>query len=76
MKKIISYATAIIFSLFIISSQACSKKKEDTQTNDCKICKAFASGPDQSTVEKEVCTPEEEQTFRSQHTGQEISCHQ
>lgn len=75
MKKITCYATAIIFSAFIFSSQGCAKKKSDTQNNtDCKACKAFATDTKPEATQ-EVCNDSEEQTFRSQHSGQEISCH-
>ncbi len=73
MKKINSLLTAIVFYAFVISFQSCQKKKEDTDNNDCKTCKAFASG-DKPEATAEVCSNGAETTFRSQHTGQEISC--
>ncbi len=73
MKKIMSYAAGIILSLFIISSPGCSKKKEDTTETECKTCKAFAGGG-QLEVSQQVCSDGAEQSFRSQHSGQEITC--
>ncbi|MEO8111080.1 MAG: hypothetical protein ABI594_13640 [Ginsengibacter sp.] len=73
MKKIMSYATGIILSLFIISSQSCSKKKENNSETECKTCKAFPGGG-QPEVSQQVCSDGAEQTFRSQHSGEEISC--
>ena len=72
MKKIIFYATGVILSLFVISSQGCSKKQENTAETECKTCKAFAGG--ELEVSQQVCTDQAEQTFRSQHSSQEISC--
>lgn len=74
MKKITSYAAAILLTLFIISSHGCTKKKEDTQTTECKTCKAFAA-EGKPEVTQDVCSDTEEQNFRSQHSSQEISCH-
>lgn len=74
MKKITSYVAAIILSAFIFSSQGCAKKKKDTQSSDCKACKAFAA-EGKPEVTQDVCSDTEEQNFRSQHSTQEISCH-
>ena len=73
MKKIVSIISALAFTTFIISSQGCAKKKDDTQSTECKTCKAFAA-TDKPEATQKVCSDTEEQNFRSQHSGQEISC--
>jgi hypothetical protein len=72
MKNISKAVSSLLLIAFALTLSQCSKKKEDTDT--CKICKALAQGPDQQTIQKEVCTPEEEQSFRNAHPGREISC--
>lgn len=57
---------------FALLQFSCAKKKEDT--GECKVCKALAAGPDQGTVQKEVCSDSEEQAFRTQYAGREITC--
>jgi hypothetical protein len=71
MKKIhlfllVTAAGCIVF----LSVNSCSKKSAETPAI-CKTCKAF--GVD-GTVQKQVCTPEEEAAFRKDHAGREISC--
>lgn len=73
MKKINSLLTAIIFSAFVLSFQSCKKEKENTTETECKTCKAFPGGGNPE-VSQQVCSDGAEQTFRSQHSGQEISC--
>lgn len=60
-----------VFILIIILSVACSKKN-DTSEN-CKTCSALG-GPDQQTITREICSEQEEQSFRSEFAGGEISC--
>lgn len=74
MKKLNSFLTAIVFSALVISFQSCKKKKEDTQNTECKTCQAFATA-DKPAASSQVCSEGAEETFRSQHSGQEISCH-
>ena len=74
MKKINSFLTAIVFCAFAISFQSCEKKKEDTTETECKTCQAFATA-DKPAAFSQVCSDAAEQDFRSQHSGQEISCH-
>ncbi len=73
MKKIISYVAAIVLTTSIITLPGCKKETETPQTSDCKTCKALATAT-KPEVSAEVCTAEAEQTFRSQHLEQEISC--
>lgn len=51
MTKTICTISAILLFLFAMNLASC-KKNDDTDSQTCKICKAFAAGPDQGTVEK------------------------
>jgi hypothetical protein len=57
-------------SITFLSVNSCSKKSTETPAT-CKTCKAF--GVD-GTIQKQVCTAEEETAFRNEHAGREISC--
>ena len=67
--KRISFFTAVVFLLFsVILTVSCKKETE----KDCKTCKAFSV--DGLVGEEEVCSDAEEQDFRSEFAGKEISC--
>ena len=67
--KRISFITAVVFLLFsAILTVSCKKETE----NDCKTCKAFSI--DGLVGEEEVCSEAEEQDFRNEFAGKEISC--
>lgn len=72
MKENLKIISSVLFAAVTLTVIQCTKKKDETNT--CKICKALAQGPDQQTIQKEVCTPEEEQAFRNANPGREISC--
>lgn len=72
MKRILNTICAVLLLVLAISAAACSKKADDQNT--CKTCKALGAGPDQQTIQKEVCTPEEEQAFRNANASREITC--
>jgi hypothetical protein len=74
MKKIVKNVSFLLLVLISLTISQCSKKKEETPPSACKTCKALAAGPDQQTIQKEVCTPEEEQAFRNANPGKEITC--
>lgn len=73
MKKMMKTISTLLFAMVVLSNINCEKKETPTP-KECKICKAFATGPDQQTIQNQVCSPEEEATFRSENTGREISC--
>jgi uncharacterized lipoprotein YehR (DUF1307 family) len=73
MKTKMKVIAAILFTAIAISNTGCGKK-EEVPAQACKTCKAFGAGIDGQTIQKEVCTPEEEKAFRNEHTGVEISC--
>jgi hypothetical protein len=69
MKKMISYLSGLLLVALVIASPACNKKKDD----ECRICKALAT-PDAPEITEEVCSEAEEQDFRNDYPGREISC--
>lgn len=73
MKKIRTSAASILAAIMILSYTGCAKKNESGTDGNCKNCKAFAtsSAPE---VNKQVCSDQEEQNFRSQYSTREISC--
>ena len=72
MKRSFSDNTKLVFffCLYILSISAC--KKETTEADTCKTCKAY--GADGLIKEQEVCTEEAESSFRNTYAGKEISC--
>jgi hypothetical protein len=66
--------TSMLFLLILISAIQCSKKEKTPDDASCKVCKAIG-GPDNGTIQKEVCTEAEEAAFRSENAGKEIECH-
>ncbi len=65
-----SFFIAIVFLVFsVILTTGCKKNTE----SDCKTCKAF--GIDGLVGEEEVCSDAEEQDFRSEFAGKEITCY-
>lgn len=73
MKRVVRTVSLLSLIIFVLTVSKCSEKGEDTNA-DCKICKALGVGPDQQTIQKEVCTAEEEKAFRNANAGREISC--
>jgi hypothetical protein len=74
MKKTLKIGSSLLLAIIVLTVSQCAKKKDETPPPACKTCKAFGSGPDQQTIQKQVCTPEEEQAFRSANPGREITC--
>jgi hypothetical protein len=68
--KRFSFFIAIVFLSFSVLLTADCKKT--TEKKDCKTCKAY--GGTGLVGQEEVCTDAEEQDFRSQYAGKEISC--
>lgn len=56
--------------LLFTCTNACQKKAEDAPP-ECRTCKAF--GVD-GVNQKQVCSDQEEQAFRNENRGKEISC--
>jgi hypothetical protein len=74
MKKILKITSPLLFFFFVILVSQCAKKKEETPPPPaCKTCKA-TGGIDQGTIQKEVCSPEEEQAFRNANAGKTVTC--
>lgn len=73
MKSIFQKSLVIILMTSFVSVQSCKKNKDNEENTECKTCKAFKSA-DKPEATAQVCSGAAEQTFRSQHTGQEISC--
>jgi glutaminase len=72
MKRIVKNVSSLLLAAVALTVSQCAKKKDDA--NACKTCKALAAGPDQPTIQKEVCTSEEEEAFRNANPGREITC--
>lgn len=68
MKKLLATTVTVACALVLFFVTAC-KKEKDQQTT-CKTCKAFGT----TVVEKQVCSAAEEQAFRNENAGREISC--
>lgn len=68
MKKFLTIS--FLFALMLLVN--CSKKAATTTT--CKVCKVPGLGVDQQVIQKEVCTPDEEQAFRNANPGKTITC--
>lgn len=64
---------ALLLATFSVSIFSCTKKSEEEKT-DCWTCKAYGSGTN-PVVTSEVCSETEEQSFRTEHAGKEISCY-
>lgn len=65
--------SAILFTTVVLSNINCAEK-EEVPAQECKTCKAYASGAGQQTLEEQVCSDAEETAFRNQYTGREITC--
>ena len=72
MKKNSKKISSLLLIVLALTMSQCKKEKDETDA--CKICKALAAGPDHPTIQKEVCTPEEELVFRNANPGREITC--
>jgi hypothetical protein len=72
MKKIVKITLPVLLVVIAVTVTQCSKKKEETPPA-CKTCKA-TGGIDQGTIQKKICTPEEEQAFRNANIGKTITC--
>lgn len=72
MKKNSKKISSLLLIALALTMSQCKKEKHETDT--CKTCKALAAGPDQPTIQKEVCTPEEELAFRNANPAREITC--
>ncbi len=70
MKKFSTMSTFLL--LVLISIAGCSKKKDAATT--CKVCKVQGLGIDAQIIQKEVCTPDEEQAFRNANAGKTVTC--
>ena len=68
MKKILLKHTLL---MVILLATSCAKEKGSN--GNCKTCRALG-GPDQQTITRELCSEQEEQSFRSQYAGREITC--
>jgi len=60
----------LLFTVFVVG---CSKNKTEEENADCKTCKAFAMGG-MPEITMQVCSEAEEQAFRNEYAGREISC--
>jgi hypothetical protein len=60
---------AFLFAASLFSFLSC-KKEEEPGNTACKTCKAIGT----TIVEKQVCSAAEEQAFRNENAGREISC--
>ena len=67
---------AVLFLTLLFCFQSCAKKKDKAQNinADCKTCTALATEA-KAEASAKVCSTDDEQAFRSQHSGQEIGCH-
>ncbi len=68
--KRFSFFIAIVVLLFSVLLTAGCKKS--TEEKDCRTCKAY--GGSGLVGQEEVCSDAEEQSFRNQYVGKEISC--
>lgn len=69
MKNTIQKSTMAL--LLVLATIFSNCTKEDT-TPTCITC--IATGVDEQFFEEEVCSDEEEQAFRLEHEGQNVSC--
>jgi len=69
MKRISFFSIAMFLLFSVILIAGC---KKNTDKSDCKTCKAYSI--DGLVGEEEVCSEAEEQAFRNEFTGKEISC--
>lgn len=65
-------ACLLYLLILFFSITACSKEKEDSNSN-CQTCKAFGN-PDLPVVSQELCSEAEKQAFIMEFQGLEISC--
>lgn len=72
MKKILTLSRTLLLILAVICFPGCSKKKD--AANPCKVCKVQGLGIDAQTIQKQVCTPDEEQAFRNANAGKTVTC--
>jgi hypothetical protein len=70
MKKVLKIGSALLLLVVILAASQCTKKAD---ADTCKTCKA-KGGVDQGTIQKQVCTPAEEQEFRDANAGRTITC--
>ena len=68
MKRISFFSVIVFLLLSVILTASCKKNTE----KDCKTCKAWGSSG--LEAEEKVCSDTEEQDFRSEFAGKEISC--
>jgi len=69
MKRISFFSVIVFLLLSVILTAGC---KKNTEEKDCKTCKAWGSTG--LEAEEEVCSDTEEEDFRSEFAGKEISC--
>jgi hypothetical protein len=73
MKLLIKAATPAFFLLLVLGAGMHCTKKTDT-ASACKVCKVQGTGVDQQVIQKQVCTPDEEQAFRNANAGKTVTC--
>jgi len=69
MKRISFFFVIVFLLLSVILTAGC---KKNTAEKDCKTCKAWGSTG--LVGEEKVCSDTEEDNFRSEFAGKEISC--
>jgi len=69
MKRISIFSIIVFLLLSVILTTGCKKNTDD---KDCKTCKAWGSTG--LEAEEKVCSDSEEEDFRSEFAGKEISC--
>jgi len=69
MKRISFFSVIVFLLLSVILTVGCKKKTEE---KDCKTCKAWGSAG--LEAEEKVCSDAQEEDFRNEFAGKEISC--
>ena len=72
MKKFSTMSSAFLLIMVLIYFPGCSKKADTATT--CKVCKVQGLGIDAQVIQKQVCTPDEEQAFRNANAGKTVTC--
>jgi hypothetical protein len=74
MKRNLKIISSLLLVSFALTVSQCAKKKDEAPPDaTCKTCKAF--NPNGTiAAERKTCTALDEQAFRAENTGKEITC--
>ncbi len=72
MKKLVRIAVPFVLVICFTTMNHCSKKKDSADS--CRVCKVLGGGVDQQTIQKQVCSDDEEKAFRDANAGKTVTC--